>query len=122
MAIHYTYLDSIARDDVFVKLESNEITRNYDMKSVLERKSKRVCSYYRVPFDKLSKHCKSMFPLDYFRKVNMANLPECLKRQMCPYDIYSLVETYKVSSSWIITLSDGCMFKVGDALNTCSIE
>ena len=110
-SVGYTHLDTIARDDVFVKLEPNQITPNHDIKKVLERKSKRVCSYFKVPFDKLSEHCKSMYPLDYFDKVKTENLPECLTRRMCPYDIHSLVETYKISSSWIITLSDGCMYK-----------
>lgn len=106
----YTHLDSIARDDIFVKLEPNHTTPNLQLQELLRRRSIRRCSYYRVPHDRLANHCRLMYPLDYFRPANVGVMPECLTRNICPYDWASLLKTYEAQSAWVVSLSDGCMY------------
>ena len=104
----YTHLDSIARDDIFVKLEPNQTTPILQLQELLRRRSSRKCNYYRVPYESLTNHCRSMYPLDYFSPVNPESLPECLSRNYCPYDWSSLLTTYDARAPWVVTLSDGC--------------
>ena len=106
----YTYLDSIARDDIFVKLDPNHITPKLEIQELLQRRSTRRCSYYRVPYEQLASHCLKMYPLDYFSPVSLETFPECLTRTTCPYDWLSLLHTYQVQASWVVSLSDGCMY------------
>jgi len=106
----YTHLDSIARDDIFVKLEPNQATPKLELQDFLQRRSVRRCSYYRVPYENLSDHCLNMYPLDYFSSISLEVLPECLTRNVCPYDWMSLLKTYRASASWVVSLSDGCMY------------
>jgi len=106
----YTHLDSIARDDIFVKLEPNQATPKLELQDFLQRRSVRRCSYYRVPYENLSDHCLKMYPLDYFSSISLEVLPECLTRNVCPYDWMSLLKTYRASASWVVSLSDGCMY------------
>ena len=106
----YTHLDSIARDDIFVKLDPGKVTPKQELQELLQRRSTRRCSYYRVPYNQLSSHCMMMYPLDYFMSVSKKEMPECLTRTTCPYDWTSLLQTYNTLASWVISLSDGCMF------------
>ena len=71
----YTHLDSIARDDIFVKLQPGQMSPKLQMKELLQRRSVRTCSYYKVPHDRLATHCSTMFPLDFFTTINPAGLP-----------------------------------------------
>jgi len=109
-SLGYTHLDSIARDDIFVKLEPNQTTPKLELQELLQRRLTRRCSYYRVPFEQLSNHCRQMYPLDYFSPVNLEVLPTCLTRNVCPYDWMSLLKTYEAQSAWVVSLSDGCMY------------
>ena len=106
----YTHLDSIARDDIFVKLEPNHITPKQQLQELLQRQSTRRCSYYRVPHNRLSNHCRLMYPLDYFIPASVSDMPECLTRNICPYDWASLLKTYEAQAAWVVSLSDGCMY------------
>jgi hypothetical protein len=103
-------LESIARDDIFVKLEPNQTTPKVKLQELLRRRSSRKCTYYRVPYERLSNYCHSMYPLDYFSPVNPESLPECLTRNYCPYDWSSLLTTYDDQAPWVVTLSDGCVY------------
>ena len=106
----YTHLDSIARDDIFVKLQPDKTTPRQDLQEILLRRSTRRCSYYRVPHEDLSRHCMKMYPRDYFMPAILKVMPECLTRTTCPYDWISLIKTYEAQASWVVQLSDGCMY------------
>ena len=108
--VGYTHLDSIARDDIFVMLEHNQTSPRLELQELLQKRPRRRCSYYRVPYEQLSNHCRKMYPLDYFTPVSLEELPACLTRNVCPYDWMSLMETYQVLASWVVSLSDGCMY------------
>ena len=105
----YTHLDTIARDDIFVKLDPKHITHKPKAGDIFRRKSTRQCTYYKVPHDRLANHCRLMFPLDYFQSYSLDDMPTCMTRMTCPYDWMSLLQTYTVLASWIVTLSDGCV-------------
>ena len=109
-SVGYTHLDSVARDDIFVKLEPNQVSPRQDMQELLLRRSARRCNYYRVPYQQLAMHCRKMFPLDYFSPTRLSLLPSCLTNNICPYDWYSLLDTYNTLASWAVSLSDGCVF------------
>ena len=105
----FTHLERIARDDIFVKLQPNEITPKPRAEEILQRQSTRLCTYYKVPYEQLSNHCRLMYPLDYFQPYSVEAMPACITRTTCPYDWVSLLETYTVLASWIVSLSDGCV-------------
>ena len=109
-SVGYTHLDSIARDDIFVKLQPNQRSPSLGLQELLQKKLSRRCNYYRVPYQQLTTHCRKMFPRDYFAPSSLDELPECLTRSVCPYDWKSLLETYLTLSSWAVSLSDGCVF------------
>ena len=104
----YTHLDTIARDDIFVKLDPKQKTPKPRAENILQRQSRRQCSYYKVPRERLSSHCRLMYPLDYFQSYRVDDMPSCMTRTTCPYDWMSLIHTYKFLNSWVGTLSDGC--------------
>ena len=105
----YTHLETIARDDIFVKLEPGQKTRKPKGEDILQRQTSRQCNYYKVPPERLSMFCPSMYPLDYFQPQSVEDLPDCIKSTTCPYDFLTLLGTYQYLSSWVVLLSDGCM-------------
>ena len=105
----YTHLDTIARDDIFVKLDHGQKTWKPRGEDILQRQSTRQCNYFKVPPNRLSTFCRSMYPLDYFQPQNVEDLPECVRSTTCPYDFLTLLRTYQFLPSWVILLSDGCM-------------
>ena len=110
LSVGYTHLDTIARDDIFVKLEPNSHSSQLEMPELFQRTLTRRCSYYRVPADRLATHCRHMYPMDYYSKTSVDNLPECLTRQTCPYDLEAVLKTFRAQAAWEISLSDGCMY------------
>ena len=65
----YTHLDTISRDDVFVKLEPGGVSPKITAEEVLKKSNERHCVYFRVPGSKLSSHCRHHFPRDYYQVI-----------------------------------------------------
>jgi hypothetical protein len=71
-----------------------------------------VIVYFQVKQSSLAAHCMDSFPRDYYRWVSLmlnkllfilrtqdvTQMAECMKRDHCPWDFNSLLETYKVTT------------------------
>ncbi len=74
----FVYLDSISRDDIFVRMPRADLSalkppmsRVVGPLEVLTRSfhpfHTRICIYFNVPGPRLADHCRTQFPMDFYR-------------------------------------------------------
>ena len=112
-SLGYTHLDSISRDDIFVKLEQGGVSPKITVEEVFKKSKERQCVYFRVPGSKLSSHCRHNFPRDYYQD-QAPQFPDCITRTTCAADFLSLVSTVGNGIPWPTLLSDPCQFTTVD--------
>ena len=66
LAVGFTHLGSLARDDVFVRLEAGGISPLQTLREVMTRRRPRLCHYLRVPRAHLARHCATHWPRDFY--------------------------------------------------------
>ena len=107
----FTHLGSIARDDVFVKLQPGGSCPSNTIKEVLQRSSSRTCPFRRVPSNKRTTHCKDSWPRDFFAALKEDTLPPCLSlgRDASFWSLEEVVDTlgWKIWD-WRARLTEGC--------------
>ena len=66
LAVGFTHLGSLARDDVFVRLEAGGISPLQTLREVMTRRRPRLCHYLRVLPAQLARHCATHWPRDFY--------------------------------------------------------
>ena len=66
LAVGFTHLGSLARDDVFVRLEAEGLCPLQTGREVMTRRRPRLCHYLRVPPAQLARHCATHWPRDFY--------------------------------------------------------
>ncbi|XP_023347226.1 uncharacterized protein LOC111716045 [Eurytemora carolleeae] len=118
----FILLDQISRDSVFIQVPRADLlqikphlpifSRKLQAKEILLRDpyplAGPICVFFRVPKEKVTSHCKIQFPMDFYRPIAEEDILECAVRRSCPADFFSLIETFKISTSWKLVLTDPC--------------
>jgi hypothetical protein len=82
----FVYLDSISRDDIFVRMPRADLSalkppmsRVMGPLEVLTRSfhpfHSRICIYFNVPGTRLADHCRTQFPRDFYRSHRKKSFP-----------------------------------------------
>jgi len=120
----FLFLDKISRDSVFVQVprpDFNQPRKNLPTQSrkvsaleMLVRQHfpfpARLCNMFLVPLERMAKHCRIHFPLDYYRDIDVRKLPPCIRDQKTRFDYRSVIGTFELSTPWKTALSDGCLY------------
>ena len=71
LAVGFTHLGSLARDDVFVKLQAGGLSPLQTVREVMSRRTRRLCHFLRVPLARLAGHCATNWPRDWHRDLDL---------------------------------------------------
>ena len=114
LAVGFTHLGSLARDDVFVRLEAGGISPLQTVREVMARRTGRICHYLRVPRTQLARHCATHWPRDFYRDQTYSQPQYELLQQAtedwCPWTLESLARKLAAGAGWpswlVVTTSD----------------
>ena len=100
LAVGFSHLGSLARDDVFVRLDGGGISPLQTVREVMSRRTPRLCHYYRLPRAQLASHCASHWPRDFYREQTFSrDLEELLLHATSDFCPWSRPWLYDWSSS-----------------------
>lgn len=112
----FTHLGSIARDDIFVKLEAGAISLPLSVGQLFSpHQPSRRCQYFRVDQHQLNNHCRLNYPMDYFQETDLADIPDCVKVSQCPWNLKSMIATLRLTFHWTGQLSYPCTYIQNDS-------
>ena len=114
LAVGFTHLGSLARDDMFVRLEAGGLSPLQTVREVMSRRTARLCHYYRVPRAQLASHCASHWPRDFYGDRKIHSLLLHTTSDWCPWGLASLVRTQaflidwqrRLSVPWLVVTTD----------------
>ena len=78
LAVGFTHLGSLARDDVFVKLQAGGLSPLQTVREVMSRRTRRLCHFLRVPLARLASHCATNWPRDWHRDQTYSEIQQDL--------------------------------------------
>ena len=110
LSVGFLHLSSLARDDVFVRLDREGMSPRQSLIELVTR-SPRLCQYFRVKRKEIPWHCMTQWPRDYFLSVSLDSVAECVGNTQCVWSIESLIHTLTYSGPWQTTLSHGCLWE-----------
>ena len=86
LSVGFLHLSSLARDDVFVRLDREGMSPRQSLIELVTR-SPRLCQYFRVKRKEIPWHCMTQWPRDYFLSVSLDSVAECVGNTQCVYDL-----------------------------------
>ena len=102
--VGFSHLGSLARDDVFVRLEAGGISPLQTLREVMVRRTARICHFCRVPRAQLAGHCATHWPRDFYRDQTYSQSQYELLQQAtedwCPWTLESLAGKVAAMAGW----------------------